>query len=112
MFLRNQLPSGWNRAGFVRVGVHVRRGDIASPGAAEYGYTVPNETYFQNAMGYFIEKYGRVQFIVASDDFNWTREHIIINQYSQDAINITYSVNHTAGEVLALLSICDHVIIS
>src|SRR6218665_1673996 len=112
MFLETSLPSGWKRAGFVRVGVHVRRGDIMKPDKVEFGYTVPNETYFQKAMGYFIEKYGRVQFIVASDDFDWTREHIIIDQYSPDAINITYSVNHTAGEDLALLSMCDHVIMS
>jgi len=114
-FLQNNIPPGWKRAGFVRVGIHVRRGDITTnPQFINYGYTVPNATYFEKAMIFFIEKYVRVQFIAMSDDRNWTMENIVIpvNMSADVSVNVTHSFNHTAGQDLAILSLCDHVIMS
>src|SRR6218665_2282861 len=111
-FLQQNIPRGWKRVGFTRVGVHIRRTDNLKSRALEYGYTVPNETYFIKAMEYFTDRYSRVQFLVASDDFTWTRQHIVSKCSSLKRINITFSCNNTAGQDLAILSMCDHVIMS
>jgi hypothetical protein len=42
---------------FVRVGVHVRRGDVTTAAKIAYGYTTPNETYYMRALLYFVERY-------------------------------------------------------
>jgi|SRR6218665_1901506 len=111
-FLQQNIPRGWRRVGFARVGIHIRRGDNLASSALEYGYTVPNDTYFYKAMKHFTDRYSHVQFIVASDDFNWTRQHIVSKSSSPERINITFSSNNTAGQDLAILSMCDHVIMS
>lgn len=113
-YFQEVIPSGWKRVGFVRVGIHCRRGDInVVQNFVKYGYTVPSETYFYKAMKYFTDKYSRVQFIVTSDDSNWTHAHIVnANNIPSNAINITYTAGNTAGQDFAILSMCDHVIMS
>lgn len=111
-FLRENVPHGWPRVGFVRVGIHARRRDSLSPHFINYGYTSPNESYFLKAMKYFTDRYSRVQFIVASDDYGWCKKHITSDSNSSDTVNVTYSYHHRPGQDLALLSMCNHVIMS
>ena len=75
-FLFRSVPAGWISLKFVRVGVHVRRGDFLSPWAVSRGFTVANERYIQRAMSYFVQRFPRVQFIVASNDIRWCQRHV------------------------------------
>lgn len=117
-YLKDNIPHGWNKAGFIRVGIHVRRGDITNDKHfIRYGYTVPNDNYFRKAMNYFTNRYiqSRIQFIAVSNDLNWTREHVTLRNssaISSDFVNVIFPTGHSSGQDLAILSFCDHVIMS
>ena len=52
-FMSSSRPRGW--VGYVRVGIHVRRGDVLNSDKQQFGYTTPNETYFAHAVSYFLD---------------------------------------------------------
>jgi len=106
-FLYKSVPLGWKGLKFVRVGVHVRRGDFLLRGPL--GFTVADEHYLQRAMSIFIQRFRRVQFVVASDDIRWCQNHIKSNSSN---VNITFSVGHSAGDDQALLASCDHTVMT
>ncbi len=84
------------------VGIHVRRRDHL-----KYGYlNFPDDRYFKNAMQYFTDKYGDVQFFVVSNDLPWCKK--------QSFFKATHLVSekHTAAQDMAILASCDHVIVS
>lgn len=110
-FLRDNVPSGWNEFGFIRVGIHVRRGDVTIDELAKRGYTVPSAAYFNGAMKYFTDRHSRVQFVVASNDYKWTRQNVAVGKH-HSSVSVIYSVGHSSGQDLAILSSCDHVIMS
>jgi hypothetical protein len=72
--LEDARPAGWTRGSYRRVGVHVRRGDYLAVQWRTYGLTVVDMGYQQHAVDYFVSKYNRVEFVVATDDWHWTRE--------------------------------------
>lgn len=111
-FLSVNVPPGWSTLSFVRVGVHVRRGDFLSRWAINKGFTVATPLYLQRALGYFVERFERIQFIVASNDIPWCRKHIISSTWDRNRVNITFSENHSAGQDLALLASCSHIVIT
>ena len=111
-FIESIVPSSWLRRYFVRVGIHVRRGDVLEERKIQYGYTTPNETYFRKAMRYFKDRYDRVQFIVCSKDMAWSKRNIVQEPHDDSTVNVRYSVGRSAGADLAILSNCDHVIMS
>lgn len=115
-FLESSLPPGWT-LGFTRVAVHVRRGDqahLVTGTTNKTGFTVPDSSYFTRAMEHFLSRYGRVQFIVASDDLPWARENVRApSGLKSDRVNVTYTAaTHSPGQDLAILASCDHVIMS
>lgn len=57
-------------AGNISVSIHVRRGDYLG------GFPVMDESYYEPAMAYFVEKYKNVCFYVFSNDIPWCREHL------------------------------------
>ncbi|CAH1779284.1 unnamed protein product [Owenia fusiformis] len=87
------------------VGIHVRRGDLLSKDKIKFGYTTPNTTYFIHAMNYFRKKYSNVKFIVCSDDRKWWEKNMNLT-------NVVISKGTKAEEDMAILSKCDHMIIS
>lgn len=109
--LSKSIPEGWTEGRFIRVGIHNRRGDFTLNGMHSSGYTTAPATYFQKAMKYFVERHKLVQFIVVSDDTEWSQQHITYDSQSS-SVNVTYSLNNSAGQDMAILSLCDHVIIS
>jgi len=111
-FLVTSVPEGWTSLKFVRVGVHVRRGDFLSPWALSRGFTTADEWYLRRAMSYFVERFPRVQFIVASNDIGWCRKHVRWSAFNETRVNITFSVGHNAGQDLALLASCDHTVMT
>ena len=61
----------------VRVGIHARRGDMVSLSKhVEMGYTPPGAEFYRRAIEYFVERYTRLQFIVCSDEFDWSQQNI------------------------------------
>ena len=89
----------------VKVGVHVRRGDSLLPHSVDNGFGPPDLAYFKNAMDYFRNKYAKVRFVLCSDDLKWARRHLA------DA-DVTIVPNHAPEVDMAILTSCDHVIIS
>ena len=110
-FFARTAPKSWKK-GFIRVGIHVRRGDVASESAAKIGYSVPDETYFQKAMQYLVALHERVQFVVCSDDLNWCRGHITLAPFNRSNVDVTFCEGRRREEDFAILSNCDHVIMS
>ena len=54
---------------------------------------------------YFKEQFPRIQFVVCSDDITWCREHV------RDE-SVVYSEGNSPITYFAILSSCDHVIMS
>lgn len=106
-FLYDNLPRKWNAYTFIRVGVHVRRGDFLDKPQRRNGFIVASKEYLERAMTYYIERYSPVQFIVASDDIDWCRKNIELSSLNQENINITFSIAHSAEQDLALLASCN-----
>ncbi|XP_064598497.1 galactoside 2-alpha-L-fucosyltransferase SEC1-like [Liolophura sinensis] len=90
----------------IAIGVHVRRTDKLSAESISVGYVVPGKAYLDKAMNYFRRKFRRpLIFIVCSDDEEWTKDNI----KDRD----TVIVSRNSAEVdMALLSLCDHNIIT
>ena len=104
-YFRNITPVEWMNTSFVRVGIHVRRGDMASASRIKkYGFVNCTKIYFSRSMQYFEARHPRVQFIVASDNIKWCKDNISGN-------NILFS-NHGYVKDFAILTMSDHVIIS
>ena len=76
-YFSNVTPDAWRNISFVRVGIHVRRGDMVKPTRMkEHGIANCTAVYFSHAMRYFKAIYPRVQFIVTSQNITWCRENI------------------------------------
>jgi len=88
------------------VGVHVRRRDMASLSSGRKGYIAPGADYISKAMQHFRDlKLGVIQFIIISDDMTWCKVNVV-------GENITYSPFKNSGFDMALMTSCDHVIIT
>ena len=122
-------PYTWQEKSFIRIGIHVRAGDVMRRDKWHYGYTIPQRPYFEQAMSRFVTEQrrrggGRVQFIVTSDNVAWTKKAINFTSIAQqlnstssttkDAIivDLTHAEGHDAGFDLAVLSMCDGLIMS
>ena len=114
-FLAGIVPPTWS-VGFVRVGVHVRRGDVVLPGNIRFGFCTPNASYYHTAMRYFTARYDRVQFVVVTNDWTWTRQNVVYQPMPGEdwswRVNVTYAVGKTRGDDFTVLASCDHVIMS
>ena len=95
-----------NNTQSVFVGVHVRRGDKTNDVERSRGHSVAGPDYFHKAMEYFGHILDtNVTFMVVSDDKEWCHDNI-------NGSNVVYSPFDDPGVDLALLSLCDHVIVS
>jgi galactoside 2-L-fucosyltransferase 1/2 len=111
-FFKDNVPPAWNRA-FVRVGIHVRRGDVLTKDTIEFGYTTPDVGYFHRAMEYFAAYYERVhQFLVCTQDVDWARTNLAGVAPSRNAslVNATIVRSRTSRQDMALLAACGHTI--
>lgn len=99
------LPHSWQGSKVTRVGIHVRRGDMTEEFYKQYGYVTAPSDYFVKAMDYFRRNYTTVCFIICSDDIAWAKENIA-------GADVAFSVGNSEAVDLAILSSCDHSIIS
>jgi len=111
-FLSTCVPPGWSKLEFVRVGIHVRRGDFFHKGPKQIGFNTADEWYLTQAMNYFVDRFPRIQFIVASDDISWCQKHVNVSVFNNTNVNITFSVKHNAAQDLALLATCNHTVMT
>jgi len=113
-FLSSVEPAAWKESNidFIRVGVHVRRGDMIDPQYRNYGYTVATPSYFWSAMKYFAEQYHYVQFIVCSDDIEWCHNSLPAAADIGSNVNIVFSENRSPVVDLAILANCNHTVMS
>ena len=111
-FLADTRPPGWVD-GYVRVGIHVRRGDILNADKIVFGHTSANEQYFAHAMRYFVDRFDRVQFIVASNDIRWCRQKLAYFATTlPHRVDVSFLATHSTGKDFAVLASCEHVIMS
>lgn len=87
------------------IGIHVRRGDFTQHYYSRCGYTYANASYFQRAMELYRKDFKNALFVVISDDMRWCKENIA-------ASDVIYSLFSDPITDLALMSMCDHVIMT
>ncbi|XP_067654123.1 galactoside alpha-(1,2)-fucosyltransferase 2-like [Haliotis asinina] len=86
------------------VGVHIRRGDMATKYERNRGYNIADIGFLKRSMDYFRNKYESPLFIVCSDSISWCKD----NLKSDDTI-----FRKGRPEVdLAVLAHCDHNIVT
>ena len=91
----------------IYVGIHVRRSDLSVLVHQDQGYRLPEGRYYHKAAQYYADKYNNVSFIVASDDIEWCKKHLNIT------VGPTYYSSAKMGAIdMALMGLCNHVIIS
>ncbi|KAL3871034.1 hypothetical protein ACJMK2_039058 [Sinanodonta woodiana] len=88
------------------VGIHVRRGDLATQSASASGYSVAPISFITKSMNYFRTKYPNTFFIVVSDGIHWCEENLHVDN---DTVFISFM---NPGIDMAVLTLCDHVIIT
>lgn len=87
---------------YVFIGVHIRRNDFLT----QEGQFIPGQIYFNKAMNYFRDKYGKdVLFSVATDDPEWADANL-----KGDDVYLTG--NQGTNEDFAIAAACNHTILS
>ena len=90
------------------IGIHIRRGDMASKARVAMGQVIPRAKYLEKAMAYFLSNYSNVQFVVCSDDIRWSKQNI----KNGPGYNVYYSVGKSAEWDMTLLAQCNHSIMT
>ena len=94
-----------SRRGNPNVCVHVRRGDFIWPTNVKHGFGFAGLGYINKAMSYFNTKLNDPLFIVMSDDKRWCKLNL-------NRTNTVISPFNKVYEDLALMTLCDHVIVT
>ena len=90
------------------IGIHIRRGDMATKKKAARGYVMPRARYLEKAMAYFLSNFSNVQFIVCSDEIEWSKWNIKI----ESGYGVYFSYGKSAEWDMALLAQCNHSVIT
>jgi len=104
-FMEAATPLGWRRRDFLKVVIHIRRGDYNTLGQRRFGWTEPEPDYFNRSMAYYSACHPRVLFVVLSNDMRWCRSNVVGD-------HVVYSVGKTPTDDMAIASLCDHAIIT
>ena len=88
-----------------KIGIHVRRRDFLTEKSVSEGRVVANISFINKAMNYFRNRFRRIHFIVCTDDKLWCRNNI-------RSSDVTISEFTVPIIDMAILSLCDHVIIT
>ena len=99
-FLRTVQKSGRQN-----VCVHVRRGDMTAKTSKSQGYKMADKAFFPQAMRFYRDKFKDVLFIILSDGMAWCKQHLIGD-------DIVYSPFYELASDMALMTSCDHVIVT
>ena len=88
------------------VGVHVRKGDMATRDHWKAGRLTAPKEYILHAMNYYRTHLRNVHFIVCSDDIQWCIDNI------PESKDVTFSMSNDKFYDFVLLSQCDHSIMT
>ena len=58
------------------IGIHIHRGDRAAKNRLAVSQVIPRAKYLEKAMAYVLSNYSNVQFVVCSDDIQWSKQNI------------------------------------
>ena len=86
----------------ISISIHVRRGDYLG------SFPVMDCAYYNPAMCYFREKYGRVRFYVFSNDLRWCKENLI----GDDVKYVEWNTGKNSIFDMWLMTQCKHNIIA
>ena len=136
-FFDETVPDGWPKdrisARFLRVGIHVRAGDVLTTHLFIAGFTVPRRQYYRRAMQYVIENatdgsigasgltgqhLRRFQFIVVSDNIEWCRGTLQLSSIVESfrsptvEVDLVYSANRSAAVDFVILTRCDFIVMT
>ena len=128
-YLEQIRPSTWKGQSYSRIAIHVRAGDLMSRASWSFGFTIPQRPYFVQAMSWFVNlqmrrHVGRVQFIVMTNSPEWVKTAINFTSIAQQlnrtssstknefVVDVAHSEGHDPGFDLALMSLCDGMIMS
>ncbi|XP_042858012.1 galactoside alpha-(1,2)-fucosyltransferase 2-like [Penaeus japonicus] len=91
----------------VLVGFHVRRTDYVRHAMINFGAKLPEDKYFTRALGHYRRRFSNnVAFVVASDDMAFARQRLAHHR------DVFFSEGGSPAEDMALLSSCNHSIIT
>ena len=97
--------SSTKEIGYVRVVIHIRRGDFSE---VVDDSLKRDTTFFNRSMSYFADCLPKVHFIVISDDISWCRNNLNLFGYKVDFVD----GERSPGVDLAIASLCDHAILT
>jgi len=104
-FMEAATPLAWRDRDFLKVVIHIRRGDYNTRGQRKFGWSEPEPDYFNRSMAYYSACHPRVLFVVLSHDKRWCRRNVVGD-------NVVYSIGKSPTEDMAIASLCDHAIIT
>jgi galactoside 2-L-fucosyltransferase 1/2 len=135
-FIAESQPLNLKSEECFKVGFHVRRGDFLERFWRNAGATVISQRFVEKVVDYFRSRHAHVHFIVATDDWHWTKQTFtnvvgktaaVSSQMSfnsadnstllpayknTSSVSLSFSEGHEAGVDLAILSSCDAVVVS
>ncbi|XP_052818455.1 galactoside 2-alpha-L-fucosyltransferase Sec1-like [Mya arenaria] len=96
------------------VGIHIRRGDMATfavnvNGTKVLMYNVAPMHYILNAMRYFVSHFHKVAFVICSDEMSWVKNNFTRYKY---LLNLVFIHNRKSIVDLAILSKANHTIVT
>lgn len=94
------------------IGVHVRRRDMLASYNVVRGYTVATKEYLTSAVQYFCAQFPSelLVFVVCTDEVDWTKQNF--HPPNSSSVVVVFSENRDAAHDMALLSACNHSIIT
>ena len=98
--LQKLIPPGREKA--KKIGIHVRLEDVVGN---PYGRRAASVSYLQKATDFMRKKYVDVVFIAACQDDKWCKDHLKMP-------DVVISPPVSAGTHMALLSLCDHMVMT
>ena len=104
-YLDSIIPVYKHKLDVVRVGVHVRRGDMTTPYFINYGYVTADAPYLKRAIDYFRKRFTKVIFIVCSDDIDWCKDNI-------SGSDVVFSESGDMLVDLFILTQCQHTVMT
>ncbi|XP_076055903.1 galactoside alpha-(1,2)-fucosyltransferase 2-like [Oratosquilla oratoria] len=90
----------------VVIGVHVRRTDYIHFMNVMHASNAMEPIFFHDAFAFARRRYGKVAFIVVSDDLPWSRENVV--RHHPDAVALDEPISR--DEDFALMALSDHLL--
>ncbi|XP_053406083.1 galactoside alpha-(1,2)-fucosyltransferase 1-like [Mercenaria mercenaria] len=93
-----------NKVGLKNICIHVRRTDMTTNSNKNTGYAVAPISFIYKAINFCETNFKKAVFFVLSDDIKWCRKNI--------KRDVKFSSFEDPGYDLALMTLCDHVVVT